>query len=384
MKILHACLRYPPATGGVETYVRDIVERTRNIDLGRDVRVLTSRLKTHTPLSELLPDKLLDDPPYVQRLFAVPTPRLAYPRLKALDYYLGHHHPNIIQAYSYWYQPADAAARYARRHTIPLIFFPMFYLNDIRRKPVWRLYDAAIGRRTFKQADIVGVISPFEQSLIEKEGYPVKRFELLPPGVDFARLSQPKPDIFAVKGWRGHVILSVGRLARDKGYDEAINALAPLFSRHPDLHYVIVGEDFGAKSGLYEQIENLGLSNKIHLAGRFSDEELISAYQHASVFLHPSHYEAFGIVLAESAASGTPVVARRTAAIPYVIPDNKAGLLFDNPGDLVRSVERLLNDRVLYKRLSLMGREHIQRNFNWDTTINRLYALYDELVPTPL
>src|SRR6478609_5986893 len=107
MRIVHAALRYPPATGGVETYVHELVERTRNVAADRDVRVLTSKLRTHGPVSELTPDELRLDPPYVQRLHHARTPLISYPRLQALNYYLGHHQPDIIHGYSFWYQPAD-------------------------------------------------------------------------------------------------------------------------------------------------------------------------------------------------------------------------------------------------------------------------------------
>ena len=49
MRIVHTCLRYPPATGGVETYVRELVKRTRSIAQNIDVRVLTSKMRTHSP-----------------------------------------------------------------------------------------------------------------------------------------------------------------------------------------------------------------------------------------------------------------------------------------------------------------------------------------------
>lgn len=178
MRILHTCLRYPPATGGVEKYVQELVERTRSIEHHRDVRVLTSKLRTHGPMKELTPEYLMDDPMYVQRLQSSKTPLFSYPRLQALNYYIGHHNPDILHGYSFWYQPADIAARYAKKHKIPFIFHPIYYENNIRKKIKWQLYKKYIGVNTFASADVVAVISPYEQSLIEKAGFPVKRFEL--------------------------------------------------------------------------------------------------------------------------------------------------------------------------------------------------------------
>src|SRR5688572_19716389 len=194
MRIVHTCLRYPPATGGVETYVHEIVERTRlrqgfggQGSKNLDVRVLTSKMRTHGPITTLDPNLLLDDAPYVQRLHHAATPFFSYPRLQALKYYLGHHQPDIVHGYSFWYQPADVAARYAKTHHLPFFFHPMYYEDANRQKLSWQLYKRSIGHQTFAAADVVIVISPHEQSLIEQARLPVKRFALIPPGIDMAQ-----------------------------------------------------------------------------------------------------------------------------------------------------------------------------------------------------
>lgn len=389
MRIVHTALRYPPATGGVETYVEQIVERTRHVadpnnqhpkDL-RDVRVLTSRLRTHGPIEELTPEHLLDDPPYVQRLHHSQTPIFSYPRLQSLRYYLGHHQPDIIHAYSYWYQPADIAARYAQKHAIPFIFHPIYYTNDIRRKPAWQLYQKTIGRRTFAAADVVAVISPFEQKLIEQAGLPVKRFELLPPGIDPQEFNNAPSNPFPTWNIKSkNILLTVSRLAPGKGLDDVLTALPAILRRHPDTTLAIVGEDFGALAALQAQLNQLGLDQHVRFLDKLSRPDLIAAYHHATILLHPSHYEAFGIVLAESLAAGTPVIARNATAIPFVAPHQQAGLLFNNQQDLIDHTNELLTNPQLRQNLAQQGHSHILNNFTWDTTIQKLLALYHELL----
>lgn len=377
MRIVHTCLRYPPATGGVETYVKEIVERTRDITAQRDVRVITSAMRTHGPISLLDPNLLLDDPAYVQRVHVNRAPLVSYPRLGALDYYLGHHQPAIVHGYSFWYQPADAAARYAKKRRIPFIFHPMFYETDSRKKFVWQLYKKTIGRATFAAADVVAVISPYEQQQIEQAGLPVKRFELLPPGVDIPQRAVRNP--YHDRGIAGPVLLTVSRLARGKGISEVIKVLSKIRGHHPSAHLVIIGEDFGEASTLKSLVQTLHLHNHVHFWGVVSAEELSAAYQHATLLVHASHYEAFGIAVAEAAAAGIPVVARNIAAIPYVAPHNKAGLLFTDETQLYRSINTLLSMPELAAQLGSQGHDHVSRNFSWDTTIKKLTALYQEL-----
>lgn len=375
MRIIHTCLRYPPATGGVETYVKKIVERTRNIPK-RDVRVLTSKMRTHGPISELDPNLLLDDPMYVQRLHHARTPIFSYPRLQALSYYIGHHKPDILESYSFWYQPADVTARYARRHNIPFIFHPMYYP---RHKPTWKLYQKTLGRATFAAADVVVVISPFEQQLIEKAGLPVKRFELIPPGIDVTNFDRPRLNPFLKQDLTGNILLTVSRLAPGKGLDELIDVFPAIKAQHPDTHLVIVGEDFGERSKLETQVQRLGLTNSVHFMGRIGDHELVEWYQHADILVHPSHYEAFGIVVAEALAADTPVVARNVGSIPFVAPHEQVSLLFNTAAELTQNIGSLLADQQLRERLGAAGAKHIRQNFTWDSSISKLLSLYDEL-----
>ncbi len=377
VRIVHSCLRYPPALGGTETYVKELVERTRHTP-ERDVRVLTSKLRTHGPLSILPPDELLDDAPYVQRLHHATTPLLSYPRLQALKYYLGHHAPDIVHGYSFWYQPADVAARYARHHKIPFIFHPLYYTNPIREKAVWQLYKRTIGRATFAAADVVVVISLFEQALIEQEGFPVKRFALIPPGIDISRFTRNYENPFQLQGLEGPILLTVGRVAAGKGINEVVQALVHVLKSHPDTQLVCIGEDFGAQGALQKLAENLGIASHVHFWGKVSEDKLVAAYQHADVFVHPSHYEAFGIVLAESLAAKTPVVARNTSAIPHVVPNAKAGLHFATTTELVTHINELLQNTQKREALGQWGHEYVRKNFTWEQSIKKLVKLYDE------
>lgn len=376
MRIVHTCLRYPPATGGVETYVKEIVERTRQVP-ERDVRVLTSNMRTHGPISELDPNLLLDDPMYVQRLHHIRTPIFSYPRLQALNYYISHHQPDILESYSFWYHPADSTARYARRHNIPFIFHPIYYT---RHKATWKLYEKTIGRATFAAADVVAVISPFEQQLIEQAGLPAKRFELIPPGIDATKFDHPRLNPFLKQGLTGNILLAVSRLAPSKGLDEIIDALPAIKAQFPNTHLVIIGEDFGERSKLETQVQRLGLTNSVHFMGRVEDHELVEWHQHADVLVHPSHSEAFGIVVAESLAAGTPVVARNVGSIPFVAPHEQVSLLFSTADELTQHILSLLADKQLRERLGTAGAKHVRQKFTWDSSVSKLLSLYDELL----
>jgi len=382
MRIVHTCLRYPPATGGVETYVRELVERTRSIAQNIDVRVLTSKMRTHGPITELNPDLLLDDPPYIQRLHHLSTPLISYPRLQALNYYLGHHQPDLLHGYSFWYQPADTAARWAVKHHRPFIFHPMYYESANRRKLSWQIYKKTIGYNTFAAADAVVVISPFEQELITQAGFPVKRFYLIPPGVDLSEFESAAPNPFPSFPAGTPTLLCVSRLSAEKGLQDIISVLPNILHVFPTARLFIVGEDFGYASQLRDQIKQLGLTSHVHLLGRLSRRDLISAYQHADLFIHPSHYEAFGIVIAEAIAARLPVIARDAAAIPYIAPHNHSALLFHNNHELTQHILSLIKHKELAHQLADNAYQRLLANFTWEITQKKVIDLYAEIIRT--
>ncbi len=263
MRIIHTTLRYPPASGGAEVYVKNLVTRTRNVEAGRDVRVISSAMRTHGPITLLPPEELLDDPIYLQRLFTSSTPFISYPRLQALSYYIDHHKPDIIESYGFWYQAADSSARYARKNHIPFIFHPIYYENRVRKKSIWQLYKNTIGRLTFAAADIVVVISPFEQKLIEDSHMPVKRFELIPPGIDTAIFNTLADNPFAERSISGTILLTVSRISRAKGLQDIVRALPDLAKKIPDINLVIAGEDFGYAHSLLAIARHLGVESRV-------------------------------------------------------------------------------------------------------------------------
>ena len=376
-RIVQVCLRYPPASGGVERNVHALGERLRAA--GHDVPVVTSDLRTHDPAEPLDARELARDPSHVVRLSHRPTRGLPYPRLPGITAALDRLRPDVVHAHAFWYPPADAAARWCRRRRVPLVLFPYYYENRLRRRPPWRLYRRTIGATTFRCADAVVTISPDESERITDAGLRMRKELRLPPPIDVERFERPRPDPFLARGITGRVLLAVGRLSRGKRLAEGVAAMPDLLRSAPDLQLVIVGEDFGEREALAKHAADLGLAQRVHLLGFVPDDELAAAYRAATLLVHPSSHEAFGIVLAEAMAAGTPVVARRVAAIPQTVPDGRCGLLFDDAAGLAAAVLRLLGDEPLRRRLGDAGRAHVREHFSWGRALARLDALHRAL-----
>lgn len=379
MNITHVTLRYPPASGGVEDYAKNLVERLRAS--GDDVTVETTSLRTHHPATFL--ESPVNDPPYVRRHPVRTLGKIAYPIPRSLPSTLEARHPDIIHAHGFWYAPADIAARAARRLHIPFVLNPYY---APRGKPLWRAYRALIGNRTMDRADAVVVISPQEESLLRTDGFAPRRTELIPPGINEGEFAALRNNPFARIGLDGkRVLFFAGRIARAKGIDLLLRALPWILRSAQDdrmnVHLAIAGEDFGERPAFEKLADELGIARAITWLGKLPREELIAAYQHANVFVFPSRYEAFGIAPLEAQAAGCPVVATNVASLPFVVRDGETGLLFrpEDPADLAAKVLALLRDPNLAARLATAGRERARREFSWEKSIRKLRVLYADL-----
>ena len=141
------------------------------------------------------------------------------------------------------------------------------------------------------------------------------------------------------------LILSVGLLARRKGHDILLRALA----RIADLDWQadIVGRDHepGMTATLSDMIETLGLEGRVTLSGEVSEQGLRERYGRASIFALATRYEGYGIVFGEAMCHALPIVSTRVGAVPGTV-GTEAGILVapEDPEGFARALRLLLSD----------------------------------------
>jgi len=146
------------------------------------------------------------------------------------------------------------------------------------------------------------------------------------------------------------VILSVCRLSafeHQKGYDRVIKAIPELVRLQPSLRYLIAGPcDRTEKQRLEALIEDLNVTQHVHLLGKIKQEELVAHYLLADVFALPSQKEGFGLVLTEAAACGCKVIAGNRDGSSDALLGGRIGCLVDpnHPEQLTTSLKSCLSD----------------------------------------
>lgn len=176
------------------------------------------------------------------------------------------------------------------------------------------------------------------------------------------------------------VIGIVGRLQVGKGYMEFLEMARTLSKTHKDVSFLLVGEpthdEENRAQPIYEQIERLGLDNRLILTGFRQDvPDLLSAMD---IFAFPSHAEAFGLVLIEAMAVGLPVVSSQCDGVLDIVDPHETGLLVPprDAGALTQAVQSLLADPSLRASLGRQGYQKVLDRFSLSTHMNTLEQHY--------
>ena len=171
--------------------------------------------------------------------------------------------------------------------------------------------------------------------------------------------------------------LFVGSLVARKNLPLLLRAFQILIpTLEPGFRLVLAGAaDNSEAQKLKVMCQNFGISDRVSFTGYLSNEELAALYRGASVFVLPSRYEGFGMILLEAMAAGVPIVSTAVGALPEVLGD--AGILVppDDPVAMAAAVGRILGSESLRIELIAKGRIR-QAMFSWKTTAEQTLAMY--------
>jgi glycogen(starch) synthase len=210
------------------------------------------------------------------------------------------------------------------------------------------------------------------------------RIAVIPNGIDPEDLQHSGDlDTLRARFAQPHerLVLLVGRLVYEKGFQVALDALPDVIDNVGNLRFLVAGSGT-AHAELRAQATRLGLDEHGTFLGWIGDDALHSLYRIADLTVVPSLYEPFGLVALEAMASGCPCIVADTGGLREVVPPGeRVGLRF-NGGDaehLGIMIERLLTDDALRDRLVVQAREHVLR-FDWVDVAAQTRAVYDGLL----
>lgn len=248
-------------------------------------------------------------------------------------------------------------------------------------------YQPLVRNHIYCNADAVVANSEFAKQQLLRIGVAHERLHKITPGVEAARFQNALPNSeFVNKHGLGRktVILTVARLVPRKGHRAALQAFSRVCGEFPDAHYLIVGTG-PEELRIRQQVQDLGLQERVTLAGFMPADQLPALYNLADVMLLANRREAdgdiegFGIVFLEANAAGKPVIGGRSGGAIEAIEDGSTGYLVDpdSPDEIAAALRRLLADPGLRNSLGAAGRKRSIEQYDWDSrakaleTVNR-------------
>lgn len=247
-----------------------------------------------------------------------------------------------------------------------------------------RLHDE---REIYAAADWVIATTREQRRLLWGNDYGVapEKIRLIPPGYDDRRFfpvsSAARQSIKRRLELPQRMILALGRMADNKGYDLLIRALPTVLARTPNATLALAlgadnppPEEMSLIAKLIELINELGVGRHVRFLSHIPDDELADHYRAADVFALCSRYEPFGMTAIEAMACGTPTVVTTRGGLWEELKFG-ADALFANPLDPVAfgvTIATALQYPAVARRMSEHGAILARSRFSWASVAQRL------------
>ncbi len=258
------------------------------------------------------------------------------------------------------------------------------------REPLTRL---EVEREVLQQSD--GLIAESQASkdhMMQDYGVTPESIRVIPCGVDPSVFHpQDRAQARQLLGVSPDVplLLFVGRLQPLKGIDTLIRSAQWVHQVHPDVQVLIVGggrepgdaHETQERQRLQDLTAELGLTHQIQFITAQPQEALTQYYAAADVFVMPSHYESFGMVVLEAMACGIPVVASKVGGLASTVLHGETGFLAPVGDDraFAHAIQNVLATPSMRQSMS-QAAYHRAQAFTWPRIVERTQRLYQRLL----
>lgn len=171
-------------------------------------------------------------------------------------------------------------------------------------------------------------------------------------------------------------VVVLSRLVPHKQIEDALDVVAVLAARVPDLRLDVVGGGWW-HDRLVDHAEALGIADRVTFHGHVDEETKHAVLQRSWVQLLPSRKEGWGLAVIEAAQHGVPTVGYRSSGgLSDSVVDGVTGLLVEGPGEMTDALERLLDDHVLRTELGAKAAAR-SLEFSWPQTAAAMRRVLD-------
>jgi glycosyltransferase involved in cell wall biosynthesis len=281
----------------------------------------------------------------------------------------------LIHSHGLWLQCNRVAASISAKLQIPHVINPRGMLESWaikhhywKKMPFWHIWQ----KQALLKASLFCATSLQEAKSIRKLGFN-KPIALIPNGVDFSIVENSRERA-------RKKILFLGRLHPVKGLINLVRAWALI--RKEDWQIIIAGPDEGGHQAEVEkEIKRFDLNTNFTFIGPVQDNEKWEIYRNADLFVLPTYSENFGIVVAESLASGLPVITTKGA--PWSeLEEHECGWWVDiGVEPLAKALtEATALSSAARHEMGLRGRQLVEQNYSWSKIGKDMFSVYEWVI----
>ncbi|MFN3966284.1 MAG: glycosyltransferase family 4 protein [Endomicrobiia bacterium] len=230
---------------------------------------------------------------------------------------------------------------------------------------------------------IIAISEITKQEIIENYNVPFGDIVVVPLGVDLNKFNPEHKKLYRSEIRNKYniseeeiVLLFVGYDFHRKGLEFVIKAISRL--KNQDIKLLVVGRD---KVWPYINLaKKINVIDKIIFVG--AQNEINKFYSASDIFVFPTIYEPFGLVVIEAMASGLPVIVSKIAGSAEIITDSKDGMLIGDPKNVEEISEKLyflIKNKELREEIGKNARITAE-NFSWDKITDRIINVYKEVL----
>lgn len=260
-------------------------------------------------------------------------------------------------------------------HDLIFLRYPQYYKALDRKLYTWKSKSAC------KRANrIIAISEKTKSDLMEFYHIPEEKIEVIYQTCDDRFKIRLSPEILQnIKNkyqLPDNYILNVGTIEERKNLKLLVQAL-PLINEHCQL--VVIGKETAYFKQVNNEIQKLGLKNRIKFLKNIPFEDLPGIYQLAKVFAYPSFYEGFGIPIIEALYASVPVVAATGSCLEEAGGPNSLYVSPHQADELATAINQILSSKEKQKEMKEKGLQFVQK-FNSPLVAQQLMDCYKKLI----
>jgi glycosyltransferase involved in cell wall biosynthesis len=384
VRIVQVTPRFPPAIGGIENHVYAI--STELSKRGHKVMVITSDDVDENGKGMVECVEVVDGVEVYRRPLLLAKRMREYWFLSDVTAMLSRLKADIVHTHGYRCLSSFIATDWCRRNKVPLVLTPhgIYPPRSLTNHLIKTVYDHSFGNLLLRSSGKIVALTEHNKHLLLKLGALEDRIVLIPNGVNVNRYDKTRlcNEKISREEFGGPVLLYVGRVDWNKGLETVIEALPALVKGFSHVKFLIVGPDWSEHGEkLWALASELGVSKSVVMTGEVSEEEKLSYYSVADVFVLPTMHEGLSLSLLEAMASSLPIVVTKSGGPGDILADGVHALLMNDCSaqEISSLVSMILADSRLAKRIGKNAFDLVSKGFSWDRVVDKIEALYSEL-----